>query len=93
MGKEPMTDVNGRPFKSFLDIIQGKEGRFRENLLGKRVDYSFYNTLIKDNFTYICQKNLLLHTAREPSRIIKTLPHGQQATTMATPGLSLYSCD
>lgn len=46
MGKEPMTDVNGRPFKSFSDIIQGKEGRFRENLLGKRVDYSARSVIV-----------------------------------------------
>lgn len=46
MGKEPMTDVNGRTFKSFSDIIQGKEGRFRENLLGKRVDYSARSVIV-----------------------------------------------
>jgi len=29
-----------RPLKSLSDILQGKQGRFRQNLLGKRVDYS-----------------------------------------------------
>ena len=32
--------TNGRPLKSLSDMIKGKQGRFRENLLGKRVDYS-----------------------------------------------------
>nr|WRK68002.1 RNA polymerase beta' subunit [Phylloglossum drummondii] len=46
MCKEPMTDLNGRLLKSFSDIIQGKEGRFRENLLGKRVDYSARSVIV-----------------------------------------------
>ncbi|CAM9096464.1 unnamed protein product [Choristocarpus tenellus] len=33
-------DVHKRPLKSLADIIEGKQGRFRQNLLGKRVDYS-----------------------------------------------------
>ncbi|MEJ5256996.1 MAG: DNA-directed RNA polymerase subunit beta' [Fervidobacterium sp.] len=33
-------DRNGRPLKSLTDLIRGKKGRFRRNLLGKRVDYS-----------------------------------------------------
>nr|QQP17266.1 RNA polymerase beta [Selaginella exaltata] len=39
IGGQPMTDTDERPFKSLSDMIQGKGGRFRENLLGKRVDY------------------------------------------------------
>ncbi len=35
-----MTGTNNRPLKSLTDMIKGKEGRFRQNLLGKRVDYS-----------------------------------------------------
>lgn len=37
---EKIVDVNNRPFKSLTDAIEGKQGRFRQNLLGKRVDYS-----------------------------------------------------
>ncbi len=37
---KPYTDRNGRPLKSLTDLIKGKKGRFRRNLLGKRVDYS-----------------------------------------------------
>ncbi len=35
-----LTGANKRPLKSLSDIIKGKQGRFRQNLLGKRVDYS-----------------------------------------------------
>ena len=35
-----ITGTNGRPLKSLSDMIKGKQGRFRQNLLGKRVDYS-----------------------------------------------------
>jgi DNA-directed RNA polymerase subunit beta' len=37
---DPVTGTGDRPLKSFSDIIKGKQGRFRQNLLGKRVDYS-----------------------------------------------------
>lgn len=43
---QPMKDSHNRPYKSFSDIIEGKEGRFRENLLGKRVDYSGRSVII-----------------------------------------------
>ncbi len=36
----PVTGASRRPLKSLTDSLQGKEGRFRQNLLGKRVDYS-----------------------------------------------------
>ena len=35
-----VTGAGGRPLKSFSDVLKGKQGRFRQNLLGKRVDYS-----------------------------------------------------
>jgi hypothetical protein len=35
-----MRDGHNKVYKSFSDVIEGKEGRFRETLLGKRVDYS-----------------------------------------------------
>ena len=37
---QKIVDINNRPFKSLADSIAGKQGRFRQNLLGKRVDYS-----------------------------------------------------
>ena len=41
-GKRPVLGSNNRPLKSLTDMIKGKQGRFRENLLGKRVDYSAF---------------------------------------------------
>ncbi len=38
--------INNRPLKSLSDIIKGKQGRFRQNLLGKRVDYSGRSVII-----------------------------------------------
>lgn len=43
---QPMKDSHNRPYKSFSDVIEGKEGRFRENLLGKRVDYSGRSVIV-----------------------------------------------
>jgi DNA-directed RNA polymerase subunit beta' len=37
---QPILGAGGRPLKSLSEIIKGKQGRFRQNLLGKRVDYS-----------------------------------------------------
>lgn len=41
-----MTGVNKRPLKSLADMIKGKSGRFRQNLLGKRVDYSGRSVIV-----------------------------------------------
>ena len=38
--RRPVVGSNSRPLKSLTDMIKGKQGRFRQNLLGKRVDYS-----------------------------------------------------
>jgi len=38
--------TNNRPLKSLSDIIEGKQGRFRQNLLGKRVDYSGRSVIV-----------------------------------------------
>src|SRR5437870_2734820 len=41
-----MTGTNKRPLKSLADMIKGKQGRFRQNLLGKRVDYSGRSVIV-----------------------------------------------
>ncbi len=41
-----VTGTNGRPLKSLSNIIEGKQGRFRQNLLGKRVDYSGRSVIV-----------------------------------------------
>jgi DNA-directed RNA polymerase subunit beta' len=45
---EKVVDINNRPFKSLADAIEGKQGRFRQNLLGKRVDYSGRSVIAVD---------------------------------------------
>ncbi|MEW6026897.1 MAG: DNA-directed RNA polymerase subunit beta' [Planctomycetota bacterium] len=44
--RRPVTGSNGRPLKSLADMLKGKQGRFRENLLGKRVDYSARSVIV-----------------------------------------------
>ena len=41
-----ITGTNKRPLKSLADMIKGKQGRFRQNLLGKRVDYSGRSVIV-----------------------------------------------
>nr|YP_010045142.1 RNA polymerase beta' subunit [Ardisia bullata]YP_010241250.1 RNA polymerase beta' subunit [Ardisia gigantifolia]QPF96490.1 RNA polymerase beta' subunit [Ardisia bullata]QTH79200.1 RNA polymerase beta' subunit [Ardisia gigantifolia] len=43
---QPMRDGHNKVYKSFSDVIEGKEGRFRETLLGKRVDYSGRSVIV-----------------------------------------------
>ena len=42
----PVTGAGGRPLKSLSDMLKGKQGRFRQNLLGKRVDYSGRSVIV-----------------------------------------------
>ena len=42
----PITGAGGRPLKSLSDMLKGKQGRFRQNLLGKRVDYSGRSVIV-----------------------------------------------
>ena len=42
----PVTGPNNRAFKSLSDMLKGKQGRFRQNLLGKRVDYSGRSVIV-----------------------------------------------
>nr|YP_009687107.1 RNA polymerase beta [Petrocodon jingxiensis]QDW75855.1 RNA polymerase beta [Petrocodon jingxiensis] len=46
IGGQPMRDGHNKVYKSFSDVIEGKEGRFRETLLGKRVDYSGRSVIV-----------------------------------------------
>nr|YP_009338930.1 RNA polymerase beta [Pelargonium endlicherianum]API84887.1 RNA polymerase beta [Pelargonium endlicherianum]ARU80406.1 RpoC1 [Pelargonium endlicherianum] len=46
IGGNPRRDRNKQVYKSFSDILAGKEGRFRETLLGKRVDYSGRSVIV-----------------------------------------------
>ncbi len=56
-----ITGTNKRPLKSLADMIKGKQGRFRQNLLGKRVDYSARSVIIVG-------PNLRLHQCGLPKK-------------------------
>ena len=43
---KPVTGPNNRPYKSLSEMLRGKQGRFRQNLLGKRVDYSGRSVIV-----------------------------------------------
>ncbi|MDQ6950981.1 MAG: DNA-directed RNA polymerase subunit beta' [Mariprofundales bacterium] len=59
---KPITGNNRRPLKSLSDIIKGKQGRFRQNLLGKRVDYSGRSVIVVG-------PNLKLHQCGLPKKM------------------------
>ena len=60
--KRPVLASSNRPLKSLTDMIKGKQGRFRENLLGKRVDYSARSVIVVG-------PNLRLHQCGLPKKI------------------------
>ena len=62
----PVTGTNNRPLKSLSDMLKGKQGRFRQNLLGKRVDYSGRSVIVVGPF-------LKLHQAGLPKEMALTL--------------------
>jgi DNA-directed RNA polymerase subunit beta' len=45
---QPVRGSNKRPLKSLSEMLRGKQGRFRQNLLGKRVDYSARSVIVVD---------------------------------------------
>ena len=55
----PVSGRGGRPLKSLAEALKGKQGRFRQNLLGKRVDYSGRSVIVTD-------PNLKLHQCGLP---------------------------
>ncbi len=59
--KRPVLGSSNRPLKSLTDMIKGKQGRFRENLLGKRVDYSAHSVIVVG-------PNLRLHQCGLPKK-------------------------
>ncbi|MBI1904107.1 MAG: DNA-directed RNA polymerase subunit beta' [Planctomycetia bacterium] len=60
--KRPVLGSSNRPLKSLTDMIKGKQGRFRENLLGKRVDYSARSVIVVG-------PHLALHMCGLPKKI------------------------
>ena len=64
-GGNIILDRNKKPYKSLSDIIKGKKGRFRENLLGKRVDYSGRSVIVVGPYLSLHQCGLPVEIATE----------------------------
>ncbi len=60
-----MSQSQRRPLKSLADILKGKQGRFRQNLLGKRVDYSGRSVIVVGPELFLHQCGLPKHMALE----------------------------
>jgi DNA-directed RNA polymerase subunit beta' len=84
-GSEPITAQNERPLKSLSDILKGKKGRFRQNLLGKRVDYSGRSVIVVDPTLKLHQCGLPKEMAIELFQpfLIKTLMKKKKVRTIA----------
>src|SRR6201985_168939 len=61
----PVTGAGNRPLKSLSDMLKGKQGRFRQNLLGKRVDYSGRSVIVSGPSLRLHQCGLPQLMARE----------------------------
>lgn len=61
----PVAGPNSRPLKSLSDMLKGKQGRFRQNLLGKRVDYSGRSVIVVGPYLKIHQCGLPKEMALE----------------------------
>ena len=81
-----------RPLKSLTDFIQGKEGRFRHNLLGKRVDYSARSVIVVGPKLRLSQCGLPREIALKLFYpfIVKFLLHTKKANSVFSAKLFLY---
>ncbi|WP_100641568.1 DNA-directed RNA polymerase subunit beta' [Marinobacter salexigens] len=79
-----ITGTNKRPLKSLADMIKGKQGRFRQNLLGKRVDYSGRSVIVVGPSLRLHQCGLPKKMALELFKpfIFSKLEHRGLATTI-----------
>ncbi|MCL1830061.1 MAG: DNA-directed RNA polymerase subunit beta' [Oscillospiraceae bacterium] len=80
----PVTGPNNRPLKSLSDMLKGKQGRFRQNLLGKRVDYSGRSVIVVGPELKIYQCGLPKEMALELFKpfVIKNLVEKQLASNI-----------
>ena len=76
----PVTGPNNRPLKSLSEMLRGKQGRFRQNLLGKRVDYSGRSVIVVGPELKIYQCGLPKEMALELFKpfVMKTLVDHRQ---------------
>jgi len=77
----PVVGSNQRPLKSLSDLLKGKEGRFRKNLLGKRVDYSGRSVIVVGPHLKLHQCGLPKEMALELFKpfVMKTLVEKKEA--------------
>ncbi len=82
--KRPIVGPSNRPLKSLTDMIKGKQGRFRENLLGKRVDYSARSVIVVGPHLHLHQCGLPKPIALELYQpfIIRRLKESGHADTI-----------
>ena len=81
---KPVTGPSNRPLKSLSEMLRGKQGRFRQNLLGKRVDYSGRSVIVVGPNLKIYQCGLPREMALELFKpfVIKRLCEMQKATNV-----------
>ena len=81
---KPVTGPNNRPLKSLSEMLRGKQGRFRQNLLGKRVDYSGRSVIVVGPDLKIYQCGLPKEMALELFKpfVMKRLVETQKATNI-----------
>ena len=81
---KPVTGASNRPLKSLSEMLRGKQGRFRQNLLGKRVDYSGRSVIVVGPDLKIFQCGLPKEMALELFRpfVMKRLLETQKANSI-----------
>ncbi len=81
---KPVTGPSNRPLKSLSEMLRGKQGRFRQNLLGKRVDYSGRSVIVVGPQLKIYQCGLPREMALELFKpfVVKRLVEMQKATNV-----------
>jgi len=81
---KPVTGPNQRPLKSLSEMLRGKQGRFRQNLLGKRVDYSGRSVIVVGPELKIYQCGLPREMAIELFKpfVLKRLVETQKASNI-----------
>ncbi len=81
---KPITGASNRPLKSLSEMLRGKQGRFRQNLLGKRVDYSGRSVTVVGPELKLYQCGLPKEMALELFRpfVMKRLIETQKATSI-----------
>ncbi|MCX7800349.1 MAG: DNA-directed RNA polymerase subunit beta' [Fimbriimonadales bacterium] len=82
----PVVGSNARPLKSLSDMLKGKEGRFRKNLLGKRVDYSGRSVIVVGPHLKLHQCGLPKEMALELFKpfVMKVLTDSKATTNIKT---------